>query len=255
MSGRSDREKRREERLREEERAGATARRQKLIKAGSAAAFLALAAVAVLIVVSQSQTSGGDSNNIQRASEVNRELAGIPQNGMVLGKPSAKVTVLEFADLQCPVCKGYSEEVLPQIVENQVRGGEAKIEFRNYTIIGPESTPAGAAAIAAGEQGRGWNFVETFYRNQGSEDSGYVTEQFLTAIAKAAGVPDIAKWNTDRKSARILAQVARSTNQAEGLGFTGTPSFAVEGPGTSGLKPLGTPGSAGALESAIAAAG
>jgi protein-disulfide isomerase len=255
VSGRSDREARREERLREEERAGAADRRQMLIKAGSAAAFLALAVVAVLIVVSQSQTSGGDSGDIQRASEVNRELAGIPQNGMVLGKPSAKVTVLEFADLQCPVCKGYSEEVLPQIVENQVRGGEARLEFRNYTVIGPESTPAGAAAIAAGEQGRGWNFVEIFYRNQGSEDSGYVTEEFLTAIARAAGVPDIARWNRDRKSERVLKEVTRSTSQAEGLGFTGTPSFAVEGPGTSGLETLGSPSSASALEAAISSAG
>lgn len=254
MSGRGDRGKRREERLGEEERVGAE-RREKLIKAGSAAAFLALAAVAVLIVVSQSQTSGGDSGNIRRASEVNRELAGIPQNGMVLGQASAKASALEFADLQCPVCKGYSEEVLPQIIENQVRSGEAKIEFRNYTIIGPESTPAGAAAIAAGEQGRGWNFVETFYRNQGGEDSGYVTDGFLTAIARAAGVPDIAKWNSDRKSERVLAEVARSTSEAKGLGFTGTPSFAVEGPGTSGLEPLGTPESAGALESAISSAG
>lgn len=254
MSGRSDREARREERLREEELAGAADRRQQLIKLGSAAAFLALAVVAVLIVVSQSQSGGGDSGNIEHASEVNRELHDIPQNGMILGQESAKVTMLEFADLQCPVCKGYSEEVLPQVIENQVRSGEAKLDFRNYTIIGPESKPAGAAAIAAGEQGRGWNFVKLFYRNQGEEDSGYVSDEFLTAIAKAAGVPDIARWNTERKSARILKEVADSTSQAEGLGFTGTPSFAVEGPGTSGLEPLGTPGSAGALEAAIAGA-
>jgi protein-disulfide isomerase len=255
VSGRSDREARREERLREEDPAGTTERRQKLIKTGSAAAFLALAAVAVLIVVSQSQTGGGDSGNIRHASEVNRELAGIPQNGMVLGGPSAKATVLEFADLQCPFCKGFSEEVLPQVIESRVRSGEAKLDFRNYTIIGPESKPAGAAAIAAGEQGRGWNFVEIFYRNQGSEDSGYVTNEFLAAIAKAAGVPDVAKWNADRKSERVLAEVARSTDQAERLGFTGTPSFAVEGPGTSGPKALEAPVSASELEAAISSAG
>jgi protein-disulfide isomerase len=255
VSGPSDREARREERLRKEEQTGVTARRQGLIKAGSAAAFLALAVVAVLIVISQSQTNGGDSNNIQRASEVNQELAGIPQNGMVLGKPGAKVTVLEFGDLQCTACKGYSEEVLPQIVENQVHSGEARLAFRNYTIIGPESKPAGAAAIAAGEQGRGWNFIEVFYRNQGSEDSGYVTDEFLTAVAKAAGVADIAKWNRDRKSGRVLREVEGSTSQAEGLGFTGTPSFAVKGPGASGLEALGTPNTVGSLESAISSAG
>ena len=163
----------------------------------------------------------------------------------MLGDPKAKVTLIEFGDLQCPVCKGYSEEVLPQIIAGPIKDGEAKLDFRNFTIIGPQSTPAGAAAIAAGEQGRGWNYIELFYRNQGTEDSGYATDAFLEAIAKGAGVKDIAKWNAERKSKRILKQVADTTEEAESLGFTGTPSFAVKGPGTKGLETLGTPGSAG----------
>lgn len=255
MSGRRDREARREERLHEDEQAAAVERRQRLVKLGSGAGFLALVVIAVVVVISGSQTGGGDASNVTEAGAVNELLGGIPQQGMVLGEPSAKVTLLEFGDLQCPVCKGYSEEVLPQVIENQVRSGEAKLDFRNYTIIGPQSTPAGAAAIAAGEQGRGWNFVELFYRNQGAEDSGYATDAFLTAIAKNAGVPDIAKWNAGRKSRRALSEVAATTAEAEQLGFTGTPSFALKGPGTTGIEPLGTPGSAGDLESAISNAG
>jgi protein-disulfide isomerase len=255
MSGRRDRDERREERLREEQQAGAAERRQRLIKLASAAAFLALVVVAVLIVVSQSQNGGGDSSNIADAKLVDQELAGIPQQGMVLGDPSAKVRVLEFGDLQCPVCKGYAEEVLPPIIENQVRNGEAKLDFRNYTIIGPQSTPAGAAAIAAGEQGRGWNYVELFYRNQGIEDSGYADDEFLTAIAKAAGVADLARWNRDRKIKSVVSKVQATTAEARELGFTGTPSFALEGPATSGVEAIGTPSSADALESAIGDAG
>jgi protein-disulfide isomerase len=255
MSGRQDREARREERLREEDQVGAAERRQRLVKLGSAAGFLALVVVAVLVVVSQSQTGGGDAGNIADTAEVNQQLNGIPQNGMTLGEPSAKVTLLEFGDLQCPFCKGVSESLLPEVIENQIRNGEAKLAFNNFTIIGPESTPAGAAAIAAGEQGRGWSFVELFYRNQGAEDTGYVTDAFLTAIAKGAGVPDIAKWNADRKSERTLAQVAATTAEAERLGFSSTPSFAVKGPGTTGVETLGTPDSAGDLESTIEQAG
>lgn len=251
MSGRRDREERRQERLREEQQAGASVRRQRLVKLASAAAFLALAVVAVLIVISQSQNGGGDSGNITDAELVDRELAGIPQQGMVLGDSRAKVRVLEFGDLQCPVCKGYAEEVLPPIIERQVRNGEAKLDFRNYTIIGPQSAPAGAAAIAAGEQGRGWTYVELFYRNQGTEGSGYADDEFLTAIAKAAGVADLARWNRDRKSERVVSRVEATTAEAEDLGFTGTPSFALEGPATSGVEAIGTPGSAEALEAAI----
>ncbi len=255
MSGKKDREARREERIREDEAAGSAERRQRLIKFASAMAFLALAAVIVLIVISQSQSGGGDASNIADTAEVKQDLNGIPQNGMVLGEPSAKVTLFEFGDLQCPVCKGFSEEILPQVIENKIRSGEAKLDFRNFTIIGPQSTPAGAAAIAAGKQGRGWNYVELFYRNQGTEDSGYATDEFLTAIAKGAGVANIAKWNSDRKSKRVLAQVKATTAEAEQLGFTGTPSFAVEGPGAAGKQTLGTPGSSDELEAAIASAG
>lgn len=251
MSGKRDREARREEQMRGE--TGATAdRRQRMIKLASAMAFLALAVVAVLIVVSQSSNDeGGDAGNVKGAAEIEAELGGIPQKGLVLGSGSAKATLVEFGDLQCPVCKGFAEEILPPVIEGKVRQGEAKIEFRNFTIISEQSIPAGAAAIAAGQQGRGWNFVELFYRNQGREASGYVTDEFMTAIARAARVPDIAQWNKDRKSKSVLNEVAKTTEEARQLEFSGTPSFAVEGPGVKGLEGLGTPSSSGDLESAL----
>ncbi|HWA53117.1 MAG TPA: thioredoxin domain-containing protein [Solirubrobacterales bacterium] len=252
MSGKRDRETRREERLREEAGVASDERRQKLIKVGSAAAFLVVVVVAVLIVVASSGGgSGGDASNLKEVAEVEQLLDGIPQHGLVLGEPGAKVTVLEFGDLQCPFCKGFSEEILPPVIQSQVASGEAKLSFNNFTIIGPESVPAGAAAIAAGKQGRGWNYVELFYRNQGEENSGYVTDEFLTAVAKGAGVPNIAKWNKDRKAKSTIEEVEATTAKAESLEFSGTPSFAVEGPGVAGVKKLGTPGSSGDLEAAI----
>jgi protein-disulfide isomerase len=210
-----------------------------------------VAAVLVLIVVNQGDGDGGDASSVEGAAEVRQLLSGVPQEGLVLGEPSAKVAVFEFGDLQCPFCKAYSEEVIPAVIESSVRNGEATLEFRNFTIIGPESIPAGAAAIAAGRQGRGWDYVELFYRNQGAERSGYVTEEFLTAIAEGAGVPDIARWNEDRKSKAVIREVEATTAEAKRIGFSGTPSFAVEGPGTNGFEPIGTPESAAALEAAI----
>ena len=226
-------------------------RRKRLLQIGSAAAFLVVAVVLVLIVISQNETDGGDTN-LEDVALVKQQLRGIPQNGLTLGDPTAKVTLIEFGDLQCPVCKAFSEQIVPEVIDSKVRDGEAKLEFRNFTIINEESTPAGAAAIAAGAQGRGWNYIELFYRNQGTEASGYVTDEFLTEIAKGAGVADIARWNKERKDqAGALREVRRSTEEAQKLGLTGTPSFAVVGPGTSGIKVLGTPGDAGILERAI----
>lgn len=231
-------------------------RRQRLIKLGSATAFLAVVVIAVLIVVNQSGSDGGDASSIDGAAEIRRELSGIPQRGLVLGDPNAKVDLIEFGDLQCPVCKGYAEEILPEVIESKVRSGEARLEFRNFTIIDEQSIDAAAAAIAAGEQGRGWDFVELFYRNQGIEASGYVTDEFMTAIAEEAGVADIERWNASRQSGRTLAQVEAETSEASKLGLTGTPSFVVEGPGIDGGQDvIGTPGGAGPLEEAIEGAG
>jgi protein-disulfide isomerase len=223
-------------------------RRQRLLQMAAGAAFLVIAIVLVLIVVSSSGGSGGDTT-IEEAAAVNRALAGIPQDGMVLGDPEAPVELVEFGDLQCPVCAGYAREILPPIIENQVKKAEVKIDFRNLTIIGEESIPAGAAALAAGEQGRGWNYLELFYGNQGAERSGYVTDEFMEAVAKASGVKDLARWNQDRK--QLTGKVEKTTAEAQDLGFDGTPSFAVEGSGTQGLELLGTPESTGALEEAI----
>jgi protein-disulfide isomerase len=180
----------------------------------------------------------------------------LPQEGLTLGKKGAPVELIEFGDLQCPICKEYAEEILPRVIRKQVATGKAKLTFRNFVIIGPESFPAGAAAIAAGAQGRGWNFIETWYRNQGEENSGYVTEGFIEAVARAAGIKDMAAWNKARKSKAVRAEETATTKSAEGtLRFHATPSFAIEGPKTDGLKLLGTPESTEELEEAIAKAG
>jgi protein-disulfide isomerase len=227
-------------------------RRTRLLQLAAGAAFLALAAVLVLIVVTSSSGGDGGDTKLEGVADVNRALAGIPQQGMVLGDPKAPVELAEFADLQCPYCKAFTEDVLPPVVENQVKKGEAKVSFRNFTVIGEQSLPAGAAALAAGAQGRGWNFVELFYRNQGAEDSGYADDAFLEAIAKGAGVEDIARWNRER--ARFTAEVEATTAEAQQLGFSGTPSLAVEGPEGDGLEPIEAPSSTGDLEAALEAA-
>ena len=259
MSNKREREKRREQRIQEESQVSSQDRRTRLLQFGAGAVFLAIVIVVVLIVVaSSSSDSGGDAGNIVEAAEVEKLLTGIDQNELTLGDPKAPVELLEFGDLQCPFCKQYAEETLPPIIEGPVRQGQVKITFHNFVIISEESYPAGQAAVAAGEQGRGWNFIEIFYRNQGKEASGYVTEEFMESIAKAAKVSDMAKWNEVRKAKKTREQVEETTSEAANkFHFSGTPSFAIKGPGTNNsIKLLGESemGSTEALEAAISAA-
>jgi protein-disulfide isomerase len=252
MSSEHDRETRRGERLAAESQAAGADRRTRLLQLSAGGVFLAIIVVVVVIIVAGSgDSSGGEASNVIGKAETEKLLAGIPQNATVLGKAGAPVKIIEYGDLQCPFCKENAESVTPEIIENQVKKGEASLTFRNFIIIGPESVPAGEAALAAGAQGKGWNFIELFYRNQGEENSGYVTEEFIESIGTAAGVPDLDKWNQERKSGKYKKQVEETTAQAGKLGFNATPSFAIEGPKTNGLELLGTPESAEELEKAI----
>jgi protein-disulfide isomerase len=246
------REKRREERLAEESKAATGDRRTRLLQFAAGGVFLAVIIVVVVIIaVGGGGSSGGDASNLVEKPQVEKLLSGSPQSGTTIGSKTAPVKIFEYGDLQCPICKEYSEEILPEIIENQVKKGEASITFRNFIIIGPQSIPAGEAALAAGAQDKGWSFIETWYRNQGEENSGYATDEFIESMAKYVGIPDMAKWKKEWKGKKYKKTVESTTSQAQKLGFTGTPSFSIEGPKSEGLELLGTPGSTGAIEEAI----
>lgn len=251
MSSKRDRERRKEERLREESEVSSGDRRTRLLQFGAGAVFLVVVAVVVLIVVNASSSESGGDVKLEEVGTVKSLLNGIPQGKTTLGDPKAPVELIEYGDLQCPVCRQYAEEVLPPVIQGQVREGVAKITFHNFKIIGPQSVPAGAAMLAAGEQGVGWTYLELFYHNQGKENSGYVTDAFMESVAKGAGVKNLSKWNRERNSPSLKKVVEETTSQAQKYGFTGTPSFAIKGPGSKGTELLGTPGSTSAIEEAI----
>lgn len=241
MEGRQDeRERLREQRqAAESQDAAADRARKRRVQYLALAAFGAVAVIVALIVISQ---SGGDDkssppSNVTGVAQVDTELKGIPQSGQVLGDPGSAVSVIEYGDPQCSSCKFFSENVAPDLISSEVRPGHVKYEYRPFLIIGPDSKPAMRGALAAGEQNRMFQFLQLFYLNQGGENSGYVTDSFLTNIANGAGVPDIDKWNQDRNDSKWDATIQQGSSQADSFGFSGTPSIVVQGP--NGQKALG----------------
>ena len=233
------REEAREERRRLEAEQADAERRKRLIQYGAAAFFTAVVVVGVLIVVSQSGSDTGGDTTIEGADRINAELAGLPQDGITLGDPKASVTITEYGDLQCPVCAAFAAQVMPDLISNEVEPGNASIEFKNFNIIGPDSEDAAKAALAASKQGRYWQFIDLFYANQGAENSGYVTDAFLDAVAEGAGVADLDQFNADRDDPALAQQLAAVQDEAASLGLNATPSFVVDGP--AGTKTLVAP--------------
>lgn len=232
-------EEAREERRRLEAEQADAERRKRLIQYGAAAFFTAVVVVGVLIVVSQSGSDTGGDTTIEGADRINAELAGLPQDGITLGDPKASVTITEYGDLQCPVCAAFAAQVMPDLISNEVEPGNARIEFKNFNIIGPDSEDAAKAALAASKQGRYWQFIDLFYANQGAENSGYVNDAFLDAVAEGAGVADLDQFNADRDDPALAQQLAAVQDEAASLGLNATPSFVVDGP--AGTKTLVAP--------------
>ncbi len=233
----------RQERLERERAAAAKARqRTRLFQLGG---VLALAAAIVVVIFVATGGSGGDDGPEKRAGESvagsNDTAAlfrGIPQRGMELGDPRAPVTLIEFGDLQCPFCADFSNQVLPTIVEQYVRDGRMRVVFRDVAFLGTDSIRAAQMAGAAAMQDRGWGFVHLFYTNQGEENTGYVTDEFLREIGGGVEGLDVDRAMEDRGSGDVQRQLDEARAEWTAYGFTGTPSFAVGRTGERTLEPL-----------------
>ncbi len=214
----------------EQQQAADAAKKRRLSIIGGAIG-LVLVAVLVFFVISASES--GTSADSEEAKAANARYEGIPQNGNVLGEPSAKATIVEFADLRCPFCAEFEEGSMPEIVEQLIRTGKAKLVFRNLTILdqaspsGNDSTNAARYAAAAGLQNKLFPFINIFFLNQGLENQDYVTENFLLDIAgQVTGLDGQKAWD-QREDDAVTKQLEEAADQAAELGVTGTPTIYV----------------------------
>ena len=188
-------------------------------------ALLAVGAIVAIVIV---LTSGGGSSKppepLPGSAEVQTLFANIPQAGNVLGDPTAKVTMVEYVDLQCPICKAFEEQLLPEIVNTYVRKGKLQIQARPIAFIGPDSQTGQAGAIAAGQQGKMFDFMQILYRNQGAENSGWLTQDTAERAAVSVGI-DLDQFRSAIDSSDTKKQAESYGTQASQDGVTGTPTI------------------------------
>lgn len=161
------------------------------------------------------------------ATQVAVLLHGVPQHGVALGAASAPVTLVEFADLQCPYCARWARRTLPEIIRKYVRPRRVRIVFVGMTFLGPDSTKAFRAALAAGQQGHFWDVEELLYLNQGKENSGWVKDALLRSIGSNVKGLNVKRMLAARSSAGVKEQLAAASSFAASAGIEQTPSFAV----------------------------
>lgn len=190
-------------------------------------AIVALSAITVALLAWISESgSGGEL----KEDEVGELLAGIPQDGTSLGEPDAPVTIDLYEDFQCPACAMFIRDTFPDLVERHVKPGDVRVVSQTMNFLGPDSTTAARAALAAGEQDRYWDYAAQLFLNQGAENSGYATDEFLTELANDTRDLDVDRWNEARQAGyeRELQDVQE---KAQEVGANSTPTLVVTGPG------------------------
>jgi protein-disulfide isomerase len=202
-------------------------------------AVVAAAVVAVVLIVGAIAFTGGGGNSGSEATAstsangatsggADAVVKGIPQNGTVLGDTSkAKVTLLLYEDLQCPFCREFTEGALPTLIDEYVRSGKVKIDWRGMDFLGDDSKKALKIALAAGKQNKLWDVTELLYAHQGAENSGWVTDDLVDEVLAQVPGLDAAQVKKDAASAAIEKQAAEIQAEASANGVNGTPSFFI----------------------------
>jgi protein-disulfide isomerase len=204
-----------------------------LVAAGLGVLVLAGAAVAIALAAGGSGSSsaatvpsvGSLANALPAADAVQREFAGIPQHGRVLGSPKAPVTMVTYVDLQCPGCRAFETEIMPSIVPQLVRTGKLKVEARPIAFIGPDSLPARYAAIAAASQNRMFNFMQVTYANQGVENTGWLNHAFIEKAAASVPGMQVRRLLDEQNSEAVKAVGKKIDGQATADNVSQTPTL------------------------------
>ncbi|MDQ6729317.1 MAG: DsbA family protein [Actinomycetota bacterium] len=240
MASRKEQKEQARARREAEERSRAVRERhQRRLRMVIGSVLVAVAIVAVLIAVSSG--GGASVSGLQTGktsattmAAVQKLLTGVPQSGATLGSSTAPVTMTYYGDLECPICRDFTlSGGFAPLVANEVRAGKVKIVYKAFQTATKDPNVfkvQQVAALAAGQQQRFWNFTELFYHEQGPEGTGYVSESYLSGLAKQIPGFNLTKWQTDRSSSSLATSITTDEQAGTKLGVQGTPSLIMTGP-------------------------
>jgi protein-disulfide isomerase len=154
-------------------------------------------------------------------------------NGQHLGDPNAPVKVDAYEDFRCSACLYYTQGVEPLIVKNYVETGKVYYTYHFFIVIdgndGSDASSRSAnAALCASEQGHFWDFHDTLYANQITEDASLFTDARLLTMAENLKL-NMTQFNQCYQAKKYASVVQNDISQGVKLNITGTPSIFING--------------------------
>lgn len=174
----------------------------------------------------------------------------IDKGDPMMGKKDAKVTVVEFADYQCPFCgalSGLNTSMVAQMqgrdstwqpfgtnfIKDYVKTGKAKFIYKDFAFLDNgsdtgESHLAAQAALCSGEQNKYWEMHDYLYSHQAGENQGAFAKDKLKGFAVSLGL-DSTKFNSCLDGGKYAKTVTDNTSYGRTIGVNSTPAVFVNG--------------------------
>ena len=150
-----------------------------------------------------------------------------------MGEKDAKLTIVEFSDYQCPYCKSFFDDTLPEIKKKYIDTGKVKLVYRDFPLdFHPNAQKAAEAAECAGEQNKYFQMHDKLFENQVALDT-----DDLKKYAKDIGL-NTAQFNTCLDTGKMASEVESDYQEGVNYGVSGTPAFFINGKLIEGAQPF-----------------
>jgi len=192
-----------------------------------------------LLYMDSSVKLGSAQINPNNLGQVNTKVDVSADNDAFLGKQNAPVTIIEFSDYQCPFCRTFWRDSLPQIKKEYIDTGKVKFVYRDYPLsFHAGAKPAAIASECSREQSKFWEMHDKIFNEQDKRGQGTInfTNDDLKKWAAEIGL-NSGKFNQCFDSGKYEVEVQKDFNDGSTAGVTGTPAFFINGRLVVGAQP------------------
>jgi protein-disulfide isomerase len=192
----------------------------------------AVAAIGLIFAVYAYMTR--DTGEIPTVSGVQKTALSVPsgrneQGYWYKGDPNAPVTVVEFADYQCPGCASFALGDAERLMADYIQTGRVRLVFHDFPLPQhAQARSAHTAAFCAGEQGEYWSMHDTLYKRQSEWAENRRAESFFAAYAQALGI-EMGAFQQCQASGNFNSHIERAISDGLAVNVPATPSFTVDG--------------------------
>lgn len=167
------------------------------------------------------------------------EKVAVTVDDPILGRADAPVTLIEFSDFQCPLCRKLWQEVLPEIKKNYIDTGKVKFVYRDFPLAFHAGAQKAVEAVeCARDQDKFWEMHDQIFAEQDKQGSGTISfgVKELKQLARQIGA-DSTGFDNCLASDKYKAEVEKDMNAGQASGVTGTPGTFVNGQQIKGAQP------------------